>query len=117
MAAAGLLTMTGDREGGLVTLLVAAGLGGGAFGVLYASGPEPAAHLALRSHEILVVERTVLAAVFLVPGLGCLAIGILAPMLAVTLSTQQAMRARHEFPNGAPARPDGDVAAAPARFT
>ncbi|MGX1027391.1 geranylgeranylglycerol-phosphate geranylgeranyltransferase [Streptomyces ambofaciens] len=118
VAAAGLLTMTGDREGGLVTLLVAAGLGGGAFGMLYASGPEPAARLALRSHEVLVVERMVLAAVFLVPGLGGLvAIGILAPMLAVTLGTQQAMRARHEFPHATPARPDGDAAAAPARFS
>ncbi|MFJ9412536.1 UbiA family prenyltransferase [Streptomyces sp. NPDC101227] len=117
VATAGLLTMPGDREGGLVMLLVTAGLGGGAFGMLYASGPEPAAHLALRSHEVLVAERMVLAAVFLVPSLGGLvALGILAPMLAVTLGTQQAMRSRYEFPHGAAARPGEDAATAPARF-
>ncbi|MFB7509432.1 UbiA family prenyltransferase [Streptomyces broussonetiae] len=114
-AVVGILTMPGGRAGGLVMLLVAAALGGGAFGLLYASGPEPSARLALRSHEVLVVERMVLAAALLVPGFGGLiVIAVLVPLLAVTFGTQQAMRSRYEFPRGATAHPDEDAATAPA---
>ncbi|WP_305788016.1 UbiA family prenyltransferase [Symbioplanes lichenis] len=100
VATAGVLTLPDGRVGGLVALLVAAGLGGGAFGMLYASGPGPAERLSLRSHEVLVVERMVLAAALLVPGLGgATVLAILAPLLALTLVSQQTMRSRYEFPH------------------
>ncbi|GAA1403763.1 hypothetical protein GCM10009639_49050 [Kitasatospora putterlickiae] len=114
-AAVGLLTMPGGRTGGLVTLLIAAGLGGVAFGLLRAAGPEPSARVALRSHEVLVIERMVLAAALLVPGFGGpVVIAVLVPLLALTLGTQQAMRSRYEFPHGATAHPDEAAATAPA---
>ncbi|MFF5496701.1 UbiA family prenyltransferase [Streptomyces aquilus] len=115
VATAGLLTLPEGRVGGLVTLVIAAGLGGGAFGMLFASGPAPTAVVALRAHEVLVVERMLLAAALLVPSLEApVVIAFLAPMLAVTLGTQQAMRARHEFPQAAPAYSGDGTATAPA---
>lgn len=103
VAMVGLLTLPGGQVGGLVLLVIAACLGGAAFSMLYSSGPQPAAHIALRSHSVLVVERMVLAAALLVPSLGWpVVLAILAPMLAATLSTQQAMRSRYEFPHGSP---------------
>lgn len=98
MAVAGLFIVQRARAAYLVMLLIAAGLGLCAFRMLFISSRALTARIALRSHEVLVAERLVLAAALLVPGLGvAAAVGILIPMLAVTLITQRTMRSRHEF--------------------
>jgi 4-hydroxybenzoate polyprenyltransferase/geranylgeranylglycerol-phosphate geranylgeranyltransferase len=63
-----------------------------------------AARLALRSHEVLVAERLVLAAAVIAGGWGALpALALLLPALTVSVLTQRHMRARHEFPPGSDA--------------
>ncbi|MQY04659.1 UbiA family prenyltransferase [Actinomadura macrotermitis] len=100
-AVAGLLVVPGGRWTSLAVTLVAAALGCHAFRVLFVPGRVPPWRAALRSHEVLVAERLVLADALLVPGLGLpVAIALLLPMLAVTLGTQRAMRSAHEFPPG-----------------
>ncbi|EST38184.1 hypothetical protein N566_08865, partial [Streptomycetaceae bacterium MP113-05] len=83
----------------------AAGAGGWALVPLLRS-PSPGSRLALRSHEVLVAERLVLAAAVLAGGWGATAaLGLLLPALALSILTQRHMRARHEFP---PAPTAGD---------
>ncbi|MFD8500564.1 UbiA family prenyltransferase [Amycolatopsis sp. NPDC059657] len=52
---------------------------------------------ALRAHELLVIERLLLAAALLPPKIGFI---VLIPALALTLPTQRRMRAPYEFPEG-----------------
>jgi geranylgeranylglycerol-phosphate geranylgeranyltransferase len=76
-----------------VLLVGAAALGGCALWTLRRVTPARA----LRAHELLVVERLLLAAAVLPPMLG---FAVVVPSLALTLPTQWRMRARHEFPEG-----------------
>lgn len=76
-----------------VLLVVAVALGIGALGTLRTVTPGRA----LRAHELLVVERLLLAAAVLPSLVG---FAVLVPALALTLPTQRRMRARHEFPEG-----------------
>jgi geranylgeranylglycerol-phosphate geranylgeranyltransferase len=93
----GILTVPAGRTAYVVVIAVTAALGFWAFSMLFV--PEVTPRIALRAHEVLVVERLVLAGALLVPGLGLpVALGILAPMLVLTIGTQRAMRSRHEFP-------------------
>jgi geranylgeranylglycerol-phosphate geranylgeranyltransferase len=115
MAVAAALTVPRAPAVYLCTLLLAAGLAFHAFRMLFVAGRALTPRIALRSHEVLVVERLVLAGALLVPGLGLpVALGIVVPMLAVTLGTQRAMRSRHEFSPGARERSADDTAPAPA---
>ncbi|WP_225730026.1 MULTISPECIES: UbiA family prenyltransferase [unclassified Nocardia] len=90
--------ISADLGSGL--LLAAICLGIRAYGPVLGSGPiDP--RKALRTHEILVAERLVLAAAVAANGLGGPAtLGILAAALAISLSTQLLLRGRHEFGNG-----------------
>ncbi|MFF1417765.1 UbiA family prenyltransferase [Streptomyces sp. NPDC058280] len=103
----------------LVLLVITASAGVPAFVPLLRSGAAPTARLALRSHEVLVGERLVLAGAVLAGGWGPVAgLAVLLPLLAISLVTQRRMRARHEFPPEAPgalSRRQGAVA--PARGT
>jgi 4-hydroxybenzoate polyprenyltransferase/geranylgeranylglycerol-phosphate geranylgeranyltransferase len=95
---AGIFTIPDGRTAYLVVVGVAAVLGFWAFRTLFVPGRAVTSRIALRAHEVLVAERLVLADAMLVPGLGLpVALGILAPMLVLTLGTQRAMRSRHEF--------------------
>ncbi|MEU0536176.1 UbiA family prenyltransferase [Amycolatopsis tolypomycina] len=76
-----------------VLLPAAAALGIAALWVLRTVTPGRA----LRAHEVLVVERLVLAAALLPPALG---VPVLIVVLVPTLVTQRRMRARYEFPEG-----------------
>ncbi|MEQ0565412.1 UbiA family prenyltransferase [Amycolatopsis sp. NEAU-NG30] len=76
-----------------VLLFAAAALGIGALWTLRTVTPGRA----LRAHEILVVERLVLAAALLPPVLGMAALAV---ALVPTLATQHRLRARYEFPEG-----------------
>ncbi|MEV7231863.1 UbiA family prenyltransferase [Polymorphospora sp. NPDC051019] len=98
-AMAAVLVVPGARLAYLCAVLLATGLGCHAFGMLFATAREPTPSVALRSHEVLVAERLVLGGALLVPPFGLpVALGLVGPMLAVTLVTQRAMRPRHEFP-------------------
>ncbi|CAM3838416.1 UbiA family prenyltransferase [Nocardiopsis rhodophaea] len=100
-AVAGILTVPGGRTAYLVLVAVATALGFRAFGMLFAG--EVTARIALRAHEVLVIERLVLAGALSVPGLGLPAVlGLLAPILVLTIATQRAMRSRYEFPERPP---------------
>ncbi|ORT57407.1 UbiA family prenyltransferase [Streptomyces sp. CB03238] len=111
-AVAGTFLVPRDRAAYLLGILLAAVLGACAFRLLYAAGRALSSRTALRSHEVLVVERLVLAAALLVPGLGLpTALGLLVPVLVVTLTTQRVMRSRHEFsPDGRAHSADGPAA-------
>jgi geranylgeranylglycerol-phosphate geranylgeranyltransferase len=76
-----------------VLLFTAAAFGVTALGTLRTVTPGRA----LRAHELLVVERLLLAAAVLPLRLG---VALLVPALALTVPTQHRMRARHEFPEG-----------------
>lgn len=76
-----------------VMLLVAVAVGIGGLWTLRTVTPGRA----LRAHELLVVERLLLAAAVLPSVLG---FAVLVPALALTLPTQHRMRRRHEFPEG-----------------
>jgi geranylgeranylglycerol-phosphate geranylgeranyltransferase len=96
-AVAGLLVVPRDRPAYVVFALLAAALGGYAFRLLFASGPATQ-RVALRAHEVLVVERLVLASAAVAGGLGLpVAVALLVPMAALTLVTQRSMRAGHEI--------------------
>lgn len=112
---AGLFIVPRAHAAYLVIVLIAAGLGLHAFRMLFVPGRALTPRIALRSHEVLVVERLVLAGALLVPSLGLpVALGILVPMLAITLGTQRAMRSEHEFLPGAGKCPADGAVAAPA---
>lgn len=97
-AVAGAAVVPHARVAYLVMVLVAAALAGHAFRILFVSGRTPAPRVALRAHEVLVAERVVLAGALLVPGLGPpAALGLVVPLLSLTLATQRGMRARYEF--------------------
>lgn len=76
-----------------VLLVVAVCLGLGSLWTLRTVTPIRA----LRAHELLVVERLLVAAALLPHPLGYV---VLVPTLALTVPTQWRMRARHEFPEG-----------------
>ncbi|MDI5971226.1 UbiA family prenyltransferase [Streptomyces sp. SL13] len=83
----------------------AAAAGVAAFGPVLRGGERLSAGAALRAHEVLVGERLVLAAAVLAGGRGLgWALVLLVPLLAASVLTQRAMRARHESP-GADAGP------------
>jgi geranylgeranylglycerol-phosphate geranylgeranyltransferase len=109
----GLLAVLDDRAAYLAVVLLAAVLGFCAFRLLLVPGRAVTSRIALRAHEVLVAERLVLADALLVPSLGLpVALGILAPVLVITLGTQRAMRARHEFASSTSSgRPRGHLGA------
>jgi len=81
----------------LVFVVAAASLGFTSFGMLLGAGSGLTARAALRAHEVLVVERVVLASALIVPGLGLpAAVALLVPALVVTGLSQATMRSRHE---------------------
>jgi geranylgeranylglycerol-phosphate geranylgeranyltransferase len=84
----------------LVLLAVAVPAGGWALVSLRSRRTTP--HRALRSHEVLVAERLVLAGAVVAGAAGLLpALLVVLPALAFSLVTQARMRARHEFGAGA----------------
>ncbi|MFF5016554.1 UbiA family prenyltransferase [Streptomyces sp. NPDC001165] len=98
-AVIGVLAVPGDRAAYVLVVLLAAAVGCGAFRLVL--GPEPTVtpRVALRAHEVLVAERLVLADALLVPRLGpTAALGILGPLLVLTIGVQRTMRSGHEFP-------------------
>lgn len=108
-AAAGHVLGAGHPAGCAALTALAAAAGAWALAPLLRTA-SLGARLALRSHEVLVGERLVLAAAVLAGGWGMLpALGWLLPLLALSLLTQQRMRGRHEFPADAapPAIPPG----------
>ncbi|KZM74099.1 UbiA family prenyltransferase [Nocardia terpenica] len=98
MAAAVALAVIGGLGavgGGLVLAAVCLGLAG--YRVLLGGDPADPRR-ALRTHEILIAERLVLAAAVASGGLGApVAVVILVAALAISLSTQALLRRRHEF--------------------
>jgi geranylgeranylglycerol-phosphate geranylgeranyltransferase len=90
---------TGAPSWAAVVLLgTALALGGGTV-VLLACAKQPlASRTALRAHEVLVVERVLLAGAFIAYGWGTgLALIPTAAVLAITVPTQWAMRERYEI--------------------
>ncbi|GAB2931472.1 hypothetical protein GCM10027280_18900 [Micromonospora polyrhachis] len=82
----------------LVSLTPAALLGAAAFRSLLAHRTRLSANVALRGHELLVLERVCLAAAVVGLGLGLTTAGVLAvPALVVTGWTQARLRSGHEF--------------------
>lgn len=95
---AGLLVGAGHRSAYLLTVAVVVALGATALGPLVAHRADLPVVLALRAHEVLVVERLVLASAVVGLGLGIgWQIGLVVPMAALTWWTQSAMRTRHEL--------------------
>jgi geranylgeranylglycerol-phosphate geranylgeranyltransferase len=96
-AAAGLLLPSAGAAH-LFPLLPAIALGCRAFQLAVAADDALTPRRALRAHEVLTVERLLFAGALLAPGLGPLvALVILLPALAITLSMQRTMRVAHEF--------------------
>jgi geranylgeranylglycerol-phosphate geranylgeranyltransferase len=96
--AAGLWTGKGDQTAYLITLAVVAVLGTTALAPLIARRFDLPVIEALRAHEVLVVERLVLASAVVGLGLGIgWQLGLVIPMAAFTWWTQSAMRTRHEL--------------------
>ena len=85
--------------GAFAALLAAAALGGLAALVLLLRSPRPIPRrVALRAHEVLVLERIVLAGAMVALGGGArLALPVTAAALAVTWAAQRRMRPRYEF--------------------
>ncbi|ANY09784.1 ubiquinone biosynthesis protein UbiA [Pseudonocardia sp. HH130630-07] len=84
----------------LAGLAVAVLAGGYAFAVVRPGSVTR--RRALRSHEVLVAERMVLAGAVVAGAAGpALAVAVVLPALVVSLFMQARMRARHEFPAGA----------------
>ncbi|QFZ21232.1 UbiA family prenyltransferase [Saccharothrix syringae] len=95
---AGALLGAGGRPAYPVTVGVAAVLGVVALAPLVAHRADPPVVLSLRAHEVLVVERLVLASAAVGVGLGVgWQLGLLVPAAALTWWTQTAMRTRHEL--------------------
>ena len=107
LASAGLGGWTGAHRttplAYLISLALAALLGAAAFRSLLAHRTSLPAHVALRGHELLVLERVCLAAAVVGLGLGLPTAGLLAvPALVVTGWTQARLRTRHEFGSSLP---------------
>lgn len=101
--AGGLLAEVGDRTAYLVTLAVVAALGVLALAPLVRRRADVPVVVALRSHEVLVVERLVLASATVGLGLGVgWQLGLVLPLAALTWWTQSAMRGRHELGTSRP---------------
>ncbi|MEU7476411.1 UbiA family prenyltransferase [Lentzea sp. NPDC042327] len=100
-AAVGLGALVAARPGAQFALFgVAVVLGGCALWVARPAALTP--RRALRSHELLVAERLVLAAAVVAGAAGpWTAVLVVAPALAFSLVLQARMRSRHEFPDGA----------------
>ena len=82
----------------LALVLLAVLIACGAFRLILGPGDALTSRLALRAHGILVAERLVIASALLTPGLGwAVTLALLIPMVVLTLATQHAMRAKHEF--------------------
>ena len=96
--AGGLLIGVGDRAVYLGTLAVVAALGVAALAPLVAHRAELPVTTALRAHEVLVLERLVLASGVVGLGLGVgWQLGLLVPLAVLTWWTQHTMRTRHEL--------------------
>ncbi|MBN6041295.1 UbiA family prenyltransferase [Amycolatopsis sp. 195334CR] len=86
-----------DASAHLALVLLAALAGVFAFTPLFRDSVDRA--VALRAHEVLVGERLVLAAAVVAGSTGpALALAVLVPVLVLSLTTQAAMRTRHEIP-------------------
>jgi 4-hydroxybenzoate polyprenyltransferase/geranylgeranylglycerol-phosphate geranylgeranyltransferase len=93
------LTAAGAAGPGfLLALAAVAGLGGLAFAPLVAGRADLPPRVALRAHEVLVLERLGLAAAVVGLGLGAAtAVALLIPMAALTWWTQRRMRTWYEL--------------------
>ncbi|MFJ1748711.1 UbiA family prenyltransferase [Streptomyces sp. NPDC088116] len=88
-----------DPVGFAALLVLAAVCGGFAFSLVLRRELTVTPALALRAHEVLVVERLVLAGAVMAGGWGAAVAGaVTGPLLVVSLLTQARMRRRHEFP-------------------
>lgn len=88
----------GDRALYLSTLAVVAALGVVALTPLVVHRADMPITIALRAHEVLVLERLVLASAVVGLGLGAgWQLGLLVPLMALTWWTQHTMRTRHEL--------------------
>jgi 4-hydroxybenzoate polyprenyltransferase/geranylgeranylglycerol-phosphate geranylgeranyltransferase len=97
-ALVGGLLFARDRLGYLLTLGVVAALGVTALAPLVRRRAALPAAVALRAHEVLVVERVVLASGVVGLGLGVgWQLGLAIPLVALTWWTQATMRTRHEL--------------------
>ncbi|MGW4891933.1 UbiA family prenyltransferase [Kitasatospora sp. NPDC004240] len=98
IAVAGTAAVPRERPGYLLTVLLAAVIGAGAFRPVLSEARPLTPRLALRAHEVLVAERLVLAGALLVSGLGLpTALAVLLPVLVLTVGVQRVMRSGHEF--------------------
>ena len=112
VAAAGAVTSGGGAGAGhLVALAGVAVVGVVAFAPLVARRAALPARVALRAHEVLVLERLGLAATVVGIGLGAApAVALLVPMAALTWWTQRRMRTWYELgPAGGPAERTADA--------
>ena len=92
-----LLADEAAEPGALALLLLAAGMGLADFMLLFRVSPQSPPWLALHAHEVLVLERLVLAGSLLSLDLGLKAtVALLAPVLLLSAVTQALMRAKHE---------------------
>lgn len=97
-AVGGLLSPAGATPAYLATVAVVAAIGTAALAPLITHRADLPVILALRAHEVLVVERLVLASAVVGLGLGVgWQLWLVVPMTALTWWTQSAMRARHEL--------------------
>jgi geranylgeranylglycerol-phosphate geranylgeranyltransferase len=94
----GPLVGAGARLAYLITLGAVVVLGAVALAPLIGRRADLSVIAALRAHEVLVVERVVLASAVVGLGLGVRwQLGLVVPMAALSWWTQSAMRARHEL--------------------
>jgi geranylgeranylglycerol-phosphate geranylgeranyltransferase len=101
-AVGGLFVLPGNRPSYVLLLLIAAALGVVAFRMVVLAGAGLTARTALHSHEVLVVERMVLAGAPVAAGLGLpVTLSLLVPTVVLTVFIQRSMRARHEFAGNA----------------
>lgn len=88
-----------DPTGYYLLAAVAACAGTAAFSLLFEHIDDLPPRKALQAHKILVAERLVLTAALIAGGAGAwIALAVLVPALAFSLSTQAALRTGHEFP-------------------
>ncbi len=99
LAALGALLPIAHRLPYLVLVVLAAGLGVTAIVPLLRLTPDVVQVRALRAHQLLVIERLVLASAVIATGLDIrTVVFVLVPVLLFSGLTQAAMRARHELP-------------------
>ncbi|MCS7481991.1 UbiA family prenyltransferase [Umezawaea endophytica] len=98
-AVASVLVPLPDHTSYLALLVVATAIGAWVFGGLLTQGDGITRESALRAHEVLVVERLVLACAVAAAGVGVsLAVAVLVPIVAFSVITQNTMRTRYEIP-------------------